>query len=206
MQPRWVVIDETFGLRPDRIPATASSNFFPHLASSASSRKSKKRTNRRPPLCFSPSGAGRSPPVASTAIEAAITRARLQKDKDHVDYWYICEKQGWIHRAHYDRIFQHAGQTGPGSQRDSEKSPDFRVLTSTFEFGAAWKKISQNGRDYLSVRLDDPSFATPIFAKPWLRATTPTIYLGLVALAALRSPALLSTSTKVHANEQQHQH
>jgi hypothetical protein len=36
------VIDETFGLRPDRIPATAASNFFPHLASSASSRKSKK--------------------------------------------------------------------------------------------------------------------------------------------------------------------
>jgi uncharacterized protein (DUF736 family) len=49
-------------------------------------------------------------------------------------------------------------------QRESEKSPDFRVLTSTFEFGAAWKKTSQNGRDYLSVRLDDPSFATPIFA------------------------------------------
>jgi len=36
------VIDETFGLRPDRIPATAASNFFPHLASSVSSRKSKK--------------------------------------------------------------------------------------------------------------------------------------------------------------------
>ena len=49
-------------------------------------------------------------------------------------------------------------------QRESGKSPDFRVLTSTFEFGAAWKKTSQNGRDYLSVRLDDPSFAAPIFA------------------------------------------
>jgi uncharacterized protein (DUF736 family) len=49
-------------------------------------------------------------------------------------------------------------------QRESEKSPDFRVLTSTFEFGAAWKKTSQSGRDYLSVRLDDPSFAAPIFA------------------------------------------
>jgi len=49
-------------------------------------------------------------------------------------------------------------------QRESEKSPDFRVLTSTFEFGAAWKKTSQNGREYLSLRLDDPSFAAPIFA------------------------------------------
>jgi uncharacterized protein (DUF736 family) len=49
-------------------------------------------------------------------------------------------------------------------QREGEKSPDFRVLTSTFDFGAAWKKTSQNGREYLSVRLDDPSFASPIFA------------------------------------------
>jgi uncharacterized protein (DUF736 family) len=32
------------------------------------------------------------------------------------------------------------------------------------KFGAAWKKTAQNGREYLSVRLDDPSFASPIFA------------------------------------------
>jgi len=58
-------------------------------------------------------------------------------------------------------------------QRESEKSPDFRVLTSTFEFGAAWKKTSQNGREYLSVRLDDPT--SPLqSSQTWLRATTPT--------------------------------
>ncbi len=33
------------------------------------------------------------------------------------------------------------------------------------EFGAAWKKKSQEqNRDYLSVKLDDPSFAAPIYA------------------------------------------
>lgn len=48
--------------------------------------------------------------------------------------------------------------------KDSEKAPDFRILAGTVEFGAAWKKTAQNGREYLSVRLDDPSFAAPIFA------------------------------------------
>ena len=32
------------------------------------------------------------------------------------------------------------------------------------EFGAAWKKTSGEGRDYLSVKLDDPSFPAPIYA------------------------------------------
>ena len=32
------------------------------------------------------------------------------------------------------------------------------------EFGAAWKKTSGAGREYLSVKLDDPSFPAPIFA------------------------------------------
>jgi hypothetical protein len=32
------------------------------------------------------------------------------------------------------------------------------------EIGAAWPKRSTEGRDYLSVKLDDPSFNAPIFA------------------------------------------
>lgn len=50
------------------------------------------------------------------------------------------------------------------AEKESDKAPDFRILTGNVEFGAAWKKIAQTGRDYLSVRLDDPSFAAPIFA------------------------------------------
>lgn len=50
------------------------------------------------------------------------------------------------------------------AEKESDKAPDFRILTGNVEFGAAWKKTAQNGRDYLGVRLDDPSFAAPIFA------------------------------------------
>jgi uncharacterized protein (DUF736 family) len=32
------------------------------------------------------------------------------------------------------------------------------------EIGAAWPCRSAEGRDYLSVKLDDPSFKAPIFA------------------------------------------
>lgn len=50
------------------------------------------------------------------------------------------------------------------ADKESDKAPDFRILAGAVEFGAAWKKTAQNGREYLSVRLDDPSFAAPIFA------------------------------------------
>ena len=32
------------------------------------------------------------------------------------------------------------------------------------EIGAAWSKRSEEGRDYLSLKLDDPSFTAPIYA------------------------------------------
>ncbi|MBP1299946.1 uncharacterized protein (DUF736 family) [Bradyrhizobium elkanii] len=51
------------------------------------------------------------------------------------------------------------------AERTSEKAPDYRIFAGTIEFGAGWKKKSQEqNRDYLSVKLDDPSFAAPIYA------------------------------------------
>lgn len=51
------------------------------------------------------------------------------------------------------------------AEGDNDKGPDFRIFAgATIEFGAAWKKRSREGRDYLSVKLDDPSFPAPIYA------------------------------------------
>ena len=33
------------------------------------------------------------------------------------------------------------------------------------DIGAAWKKTSEAGREYLSVTLDDPSLPAPIYAR-----------------------------------------
>ena len=50
--------------------------------------------------------------------------------------------------------------------RTKEGSPDFRVYAGQAELGAAWKArtTGDEPRDYLSVQLDDPSFAEPIHA------------------------------------------
>ncbi|WP_376743315.1 DUF736 domain-containing protein [Ensifer canadensis] len=41
---------------------------------------------------------------------------------------------------------------------------NFRIYAGNVELGAAWQKTSDQGRDYLSVKLDDPSFSAPIYA------------------------------------------
>ena len=42
--------------------------------------------------------------------------------------------------------------------RTSEKAPSHRVMAGRVEIGAAWSKRSNEGRDYLGLKLDDPSF------------------------------------------------
>ena len=50
------------------------------------------------------------------------------------------------------------------NEKSDERAPDFRILAGQTEFGAAWKRTSQQDREYLSVKLDDPSFPAPIYA------------------------------------------
>jgi uncharacterized protein (DUF736 family) len=52
----------------------------------------------------------------------------------------------------------------PETNRASDNAPSHRVFVGRAEIGAAWSKRSNEGRDYLSVKLDDPSFTTPIYA------------------------------------------
>ena len=52
----------------------------------------------------------------------------------------------------------------PEANRVSDNAPSHRVFVGRAEIGAAWSKRSNEGRDYLSLKLDDPSFNAPIFA------------------------------------------
>lgn len=54
----------------------------------------------------------------------------------------------------------------PNDNQDSERAPAFRLFAGRSELGAAWRERSggENPRDYLSVRLDDPSLLEPISA------------------------------------------
>lgn len=52
----------------------------------------------------------------------------------------------------------------PVDQRTSDNAPSHRIFVGPAEIGAGWTKTSQGGRDYLALKLDDPSFAAPVFA------------------------------------------
>jgi uncharacterized protein (DUF736 family) len=48
--------------------------------------------------------------------------------------------------------------------RTNDSAPSHRIQFGRIEIGAAWPKRSSEGRDYLSVKLDDPSLSAPIYA------------------------------------------
>lgn len=54
----------------------------------------------------------------------------------------------------------------PNDNRDGERAPAFHIFAGKSELGAAWRQRSsgQNHKDYLSVKLDDPSLSEPISA------------------------------------------
>jgi uncharacterized protein (DUF736 family) len=58
-------------------------------------------------------------------------------------------------------IFRPTGNTG-------EREPDYRIVQehdgALVEFGAAWKRSSERGRDFLSVMLDDPALSASLYA------------------------------------------
>lgn len=69
-----------------------------------------------------------------------------------------------LRRLDQDADTQHQGKVRP-SEKDNDKAPDYRIFAGTTEFGAAWKKTArETEREYLSVKLDDPSFPAPIYA------------------------------------------
>lgn len=52
----------------------------------------------------------------------------------------------------------------PETERSNDNAPSHRIYVGRAEIGAAWSKRSTEGRSYLSVKLDDPSFVAPIYA------------------------------------------
>ena len=48
--------------------------------------------------------------------------------------------------------------------RSNDSAPTHRVFVGKAEIGAAWTKRSNEGRDYLGLKLDDSSITAPIYA------------------------------------------
>lgn len=52
----------------------------------------------------------------------------------------------------------------PDENPPSENAPTHRIFVGRAEVGAAWTKQSNEGRVYLGLKIDDPSFTAPIYA------------------------------------------
>lgn len=52
----------------------------------------------------------------------------------------------------------------PDTNGKGDNAPSHRVFVGKAEIGAAWSKRSAENRDYLGLKLDDPSFTAPIYA------------------------------------------
>jgi uncharacterized protein (DUF736 family) len=50
-------------------------------------------------------------------------------------------------------------------EKTSDQAPDFRVNAGNVEIGAGWSATSKGKKDYVSIKLDDPSFPAPIYCR-----------------------------------------
>ncbi|WP_066918809.1 DUF736 domain-containing protein [Methylobacterium sp. CCH5-D2] len=48
--------------------------------------------------------------------------------------------------------------------RGGENAPTHRIFLGKAEIGAGWAKRSREERDYISIKLDDPSLPAPLYA------------------------------------------
>ena len=92
-----------------------------------------------------------------------VAARTTDKENYHGNHRHLHEVRERLHRRGQDTGPQRQGAHRTGRE-DQHKAPDFRVFAGQTEFGAAWKKRSSEGREYLSVKLDDPSFPAPIYA------------------------------------------
>ena len=52
----------------------------------------------------------------------------------------------------------------PDDSLTSDNAPTHRITVGRAEIGAGWAKTSGEGRAYLGLKFDDPSFIAPIYA------------------------------------------
>jgi uncharacterized protein (DUF736 family) len=76
------------------------------------------------------------------------------------------KKDGNGYAGNIETLTLRAKITFEPTDKRGDKAPDYRVFLIsddfTSEIGAAWKKISRESAEYLSVSIDDPSFAEKI--------------------------------------------
>src|SRR6266480_4244494 len=124
----------------------------------------KKRRHGRPPLRCSPAGAAGARPALP--LPSRLRLARLRSTKGDLNMATI----GTFTKttAGFTGSIQTVGLKAKVAITPVEKrgdtAPDYRAFVGKVEIGAGWARTSRGGREFVSLKLDDPSFPAPIYA------------------------------------------
>jgi uncharacterized protein (DUF736 family) len=145
-------------------PQRLSQLFSPAAKWRHSSRKTKKPSDAVLRSAAGLTAAGRSLPGPRTAIEAAMVAARQQTETTMATIGtFTAADNGYT--GSVKTLTLNVKAKFVATEKDNDKAPDYRIFAGFTEFGAAWKKTArETDREYLSVKLDDPSFPAPIYA------------------------------------------
>src|SRR3954447_23270941 len=152
-------------LRLDRLNRNGGGEtFFPWA--SPIPREARKSHRRHPPLRYGQTVRRRSPSAFRSPSRPRWSRARKTARRSDMANIGSFKKSGQEFQGEIVTLsLQTKGvRIVPETDRASDNAPSHRVYVGRAEIGAAWPKRSSEGRDYLSVKLDDPSFTAPIYA------------------------------------------
>jgi uncharacterized protein (DUF736 family) len=150
-------------LRLARLPQRPSPAFFRRLRLCTAKQKSR---HRPPSTSFQPYGCGPIVPGLTTPIEVAMVRPDRKRNTTMATIGTFTKNEdGAGFTGAVKTLTLNVKAKFILSEGESERGPDFRIFAGATEFGAAWKKTArETQREYLSVKLDDPSFPAPIYA------------------------------------------
>jgi uncharacterized protein (DUF736 family) len=153
-------------LRLDRLRRNGGRIDFLPLGFAHSSR-GKKVYGRHPPLRSGPrTGASSITFGYPIAIEAAAVAGSKQLRRSDMANIGSFKKSGSEFQGEIVTLSVQTKNVRivPETNRANDNAPSHRIYVGRADIGAAWSKRSNEGRDYLSLKLDDPSFNAPIFA------------------------------------------
>jgi uncharacterized protein (DUF736 family) len=158
----WLDLAES-RLRLDRLNRNGGGDtFFPWALPIP--REARESPRRHPPLRFGLRGAASIAFGFQIAIEAVVVAGSKTARRSDMANIGSFKKSGQEFQGEIVTLsLQTKGvRIVPEADRTNENAPSHRVYVGRAEIGAAWPKRSNEGRDYLSVKLDDPSFNAPI--------------------------------------------
>ncbi|XKM38342.1 DUF736 domain-containing protein (plasmid) [Rhizobium ruizarguesonis] len=136
------------------------------LTASGHSSRSNKLGYRRPPLALWSFGCSRPTRRLLTAIETASGGFEQLRRNDNGSDRHLHLDETGAYNGTIKTLTLNVKASIKPCDRDNDRAPDFRVTATGVEFRepAGAGPPGETGAEYLSLKLDDPSFTAPVYA------------------------------------------